>query len=1000
MKMALNLLKSKMKKSPNPLPSYLPHLRVRTEHSFRYAAGKSAQALECLSSPSAAITDRDGTWGHVKWSALCKEAGKKPIFGIELGVVGDMELREKQPLAYMTFLARNDAGLRELYEFTTLATEKFYYVPRLDYNFLQGISPNVIILSGAHPEWERVPRRLNSFFVDLSPISSPDAPARAKALGYRTVASGDNLYPRAEDRALYEMILMENRQMRIVPGHILSRWEWEGFWPGEEGSLRLAGQLMAECDAVLPIGNLVHPEVAKTLRQMCLDGVRERGLKIEGAYKDRLNRELDLIAEKKFEDYFFVVADMIAWAKERMMVGPARGSSCGSLVCYLLGITDIDPMPFDLLFERFIDINREDYPDIDIDFQDDKRELVFDYLKSKYGSEQVARLGTVNVYKAKSALRDAAKTLLVPEWEVKTLADSIIERSSGDARATFCILDTFEQLEIGKATLARYPELKICGVMEGHASHTGKHAAGILVTAEPVTHFCAIHQKLGVAMIDKKDAEKLNLLKIDALGLRTLSVIADTLAQIGWTAKQLRLHPLDDKKAFALLNDSKFAGIFQFEGYALQLVCKQLRVELFEDVTCLTALARPGPLNSGGTNEFIKRRTGKEPTTYLHPLAKRITSVTYGVVVYQEQVMQIAREIGALSWEDVSELRKAMSRSMGKEFFDGYWAKFWKGAKEKGIKEEDAKAIWEKINTMGSWAFNRSHAVAYGMMSYWCCILKAHFPLEFAAACLRNAKDDEQSVKVLRELKLEGYDYRPYDRRLSRENWSVQEGVLVGGLTAIKGVGDKLAASIIRKRDGGLSLTPREEKLLEEGVTPWDQVFECAELWGHIIRDPQQFGIESQLLVLSDITNDTEGTVLFIAKLSIKNLRDHNEMSSIQKRGGKVMTGQTLYLNMTLEDDTGTINGTINRYHYMEKGKPIVEGKEGEWYLWKGSVGGGFRRVRVDRWKKLTDAQEFMPIVKKLKKSVSSAVDQGHSQGPSEKSPRSKPKSTKTKIRK
>ena len=233
-----------------------------------------------------------------------------------------------------------------------------------------------------------------------------------------------------------------------------------------------------------------------------------------------------------------------------------------------------------------------------------------------------------------------------------------------------------------------------------------------------------------------------------------------------------------------------------------------MKVYKFEEIAALTALGRPGPLVSGGTTQYISRHTGAKPVEYLHPIVKDITEITYGIVVYQEQVMEIGRHVGKLSWEDISQLRKAMSKSLGQEFFDQYWERFKIGAKENGLEEADAKRIWDNINTMGSWAFNRSHAISYGLLSYWCCVLKSKFPLEFAAACLRNVRDETQGIKLLRELVKEGFEYRPFDKFLSQLNWSVQDGKLIGGLTNIKGVGLKVAEDIINRRIEKITLTP------------------------------------------------------------------------------------------------------------------------------------------------------------------------------------------------
>lgn len=992
-----------MPKKQTALSDRIIRLRNRTEHSYRTAYGKLERVLDCQGDNSAAaITDRHGTWGHVRWSKTCKARGIKPIFGVELAVVGDMEVRDKQPMNYMSFLARNNAGLKELYELVSLATEKFYYVPRLDYDAVRDAleGGNLICLSGQAPDESRV-KGMKNFFVELNQLSLPSAPALAKRIKCKLVATSDNLYPLPQDKAAYEIVIGDRRDSRTAIGHIMHDWEWHQLWGAYPDAVVAAEVIAMDCNADLPSAEMVHPKVTKTLLQMCKEGAKPRNIDLtDPIYMARLERELGLIHEKNFEDYFYVVADMVNWARERMLVGPARGSSCGSLVCCLIGITGIDPIPYDLLFERFIDINREDYPDIDIDFQDDRRELVFDYVREKYGHDKVSRLGTIGVFKAKSAISDVAKQLGIPAWEVKDLKDSIIERSTGDSRAAFCILDTFESLDVGRKTLAKYPELCYAAELEGHAHHTGVHAAGIIITAHPVTNYCSINHQTGSAMLDKYDAEKLNLLKIDALGLRTLSVLQDVLDQVGWTREQLEQYRLDDKEAFALLNKGKFSGVFQFEGYALQSLTKQMNVEGIEDIVSITALARPGPLNSGGATEFLKRRMKLSETTYLHPLAKEITKVTFGVIVYQEQVMQIAREIGGLSWEDVSQLRKAMSKSLGKEFFDKYWERFVVGAKANGIGPEQAKVIWDNINTMGSWAFNRSHAVAYGMMSYWCLVLKAHYPLEFAAASLRNAKDDDQSVKILRELVNEGYTYKPYDAELSKINWSVQKGSLVGGLISIKGVGAKLAESIMRKRDGGLPLTPREQRLLSEGETPWDSVFEAEDRWGHLRKNPLRYGIESKIVDLDDIKQDSDGMFVFIGKLTEKNLRDHNELQNLAKRGGKRMDGQTLFLNITMEDDTSSMICTINKWRYLQYGLPIVEeGKIGDWYLIKGENKKGFRKIHIHRWKKLTGNQDFAAPENKLKKVVEQIQEPSETRNSSEHNAPSKKKPTKRKTK-
>jgi DNA-directed DNA polymerase III PolC len=776
--------------------------------------------------------------------------------------------------------------------------------------------------------------------------------------GFKPVAVSDNFYPTVEDRKVYEVLVGRNRQQRTKPMHILTEWEYKSLikWAPEE-AIKNTYKIAEQCNADLPSAQMVKFNSKKTLEELCKDGAKKLNIDIKNKeYAARLKRELGLIKEKQFEDYFFVIADMVAYAKKHMLVGPARGSSAGSLVCYLIGITDIDPIYHDLLFERFIDITREDLPDIDIDFQDNKREMVFEYLCNKYGSEKVAKLGTVSKYKAKSTITEVAKELGIPLWEVNDLKGAIIERSSGDARSAMCIMDTFNDLDIGKKILEKYPQMKIAAKMENHARHSGVHAAGILVTEEPVHNYCSVSNYSGSAQIDKYDAEKLNLLKIDALGLRTLSILQDILDQVGWEREELPNYPLDDEKAFAVLNDERCAGIFQFEGYALQSITRQMKVHKFEDVAAITALARPGPLNSGGTTEYIKRHTGEAKTEYLHPLTEEVTKVTNGVVVYQEQVMKIGRDVGKLSWEDVSQLRKAMSKSLGQEFFDRYFEKFKIGAEQNGIEESQAKYIWDHINTMGSWAFNRSHAVSYGLLSYWCCVLKSKFPLEFAAACLRNVKDDLQGVKLLREVVKEGMTYKSFDKFRSVENWSVQDNELIGGLIGIKGIGPKMSEDLIRRRKMGEPLTSRQEKLLEEGSTPFDDIFECERRWGHIKKDPKAHNIASEIIDIGALEADTPGTFVFFGKMVEKNLRDLNETVNLAKRGGRIAKTHNLWLNLTFEDDTGPIIATIDRFKYPKIGKPIVEtGRDGDWFLVKGHIKKGFRKIYVDKLRTLSD---------------------------------------------
>lgn len=880
----------------------------------------------------------------------------------------------------------------------------------------------------------------------------------------------------------------------------------------------------------------------------------------------------------------------------------AKNSKCAnphnSWLLYVFGITDDKPVTDSVKHIIFT----QDLPDIDLDFPDDKREMVFAYLSEKYGEECVCKIGTVSRYKPKSAIGDVAKKYGIPAWETKDVKDAIIERSSGDARAAFCITDTFESLDVGKAFIAKYPAMMNLGKIENHARHSGCHAAGIIVCSHDIKRCCTVGKE-GVSQIDKKDAEELNLLKIDVLGLRTLSVLNSCMEYLGKDPKELYGLPLDDKASFELANNRRFSGIFQFEGYALQSLCKQMNVERFDDIVAITSLARPGPLHSGGASMYVERRTGKKEIEYDHPSVEPFLKETYGIIVYQEQIMQISFAVGKMCWEDISILRKAMSKSLGDEFFGQYWLKFWEGAKENGLTEKEADTVWKNMQTFGSYGFNKcllintkvrmahpnqsmptwmtigeiydkyienpmpqtrgrmpkvlslypdgrirpqkvlkihkngvkevrtytfddgteisctkehqfiidgkwqpitnaeigsefvageyektefvktglrgvgatyskatpgvpsgkdnptylngktaaidnfrakmadkpcescggshkrmeahhkdlnggfdepdallwlcpachkkqhylegrtkvwgkghkttvriltsisepftgetfdlemeehhnfvidggivthnSHAVAYGLLSYWCLYLKAHHPLEFALACLNNEKDPECTIKMLRELVAEGYKFNPLDPAKSLESWSIADGELLGGLTGIKGVGVSKARSIIQRRQMGLPLLPGQIKLLQNAETPFDNIFETAKRFKDYYDNPWKYGVESQGITTIDKI-DGDGTWIFIGKIVKKNLRDYNEYNSHKGADFKRMETNNLWLNLTLADDTDEIIAKISRFKYEKMGKPIVEtAKDGDYFLVKGTTRGDWRIVDV-----------------------------------------------------
>lgn len=947
-------------------------MRLRTGYSFRAAAGMIEDCLSRIQEcdwPVAPITDRASTFGWVKWEKAAKGAGLRPVFGVELAVVDSTE--EKKPTTdFWTFLAIDSvAPINRLVE---LATQQFRYQPLLTYADAMA-AEGVIRVCGHRAKLDAFEADERTFY-GLSPAAAKGHVRRALDKGLRIVATSENVFPRAEDQGFYEVLCGRGASTQTYDQHIQTDEEWLASiaraLPDEgarRAALALRNELWDQCRAELRTAENVHPPRPKPLRDMCLDGAARLGCDLtRPEYAERLERELRLIAEKQFEDYFYLVADICQWARRRMAVGPARGSSCGSLVCYLLEITTVDPIPFGLIFERFIDVNRMDLPDIDIDFSDQQRHMVFDYLRETYGPERVARLGTVAMFKARSALQEAGAALKVPRWKCDAVAEGLIERSSGDSRVNDTLEDTLRTTPAGKELLEGWPEILVAAKMEGHPRHYSQHAAGVIVASEPITNYVAVDHRTNATMCDKKDAEgRLGMLKIDALGLTQLSVFEDALALAGLTMEGLQRVPLDDQAAFDVLNRGEFSGVFQWNGQALQSLTRQIVVDRFDDIVAISALARPGPLATGGATQWAIRRMGGAASASQHPLLAEQTKDTYGVVIYQETVMNICRQIGNFSWADTSAIRKLMSSRQGNEKFAKFEAQFIAGAGENGMDAATAKEIWDQINTFGSWAFNKSHAVAYGFISYWCCWLKANFPFEFAAATLTHESDPDKQIQLLREMRAEGYDYVPVDAAQSIDKWAVgwREGkkVLVGPLSNVVGIGPKMVQQIIGARARGEPMPARAQKLLAAPKTPIDSLTPIADAIARIMPEPLERNITTRPTPIGDLKPSSEAYEVMVFCTPIKiNPRDENEEISVQKRGHRIEDGLTDYLQVRIQDDTGTFFAKVNRFNFQRLGSQIVnKGRAGK-ALWafKGkvfTVGDGFMVLSINQARYIGD---------------------------------------------
>lgn len=922
----------------------IPQLRVRTESSFNEAYGpldRIASRLVDLGTPAAGCVD-PSTWSHVRWEKAMQEAGIRPLFGTEIVAPAGEALR---PVAWC--LARDAAAF---YRFSTAIRR-------------EGADPIEEIArerSGlfVFPGDSRDERLLDVCdFVDVRP-GPPSAQASALAAAKRhrkpLIVTSDPYYPAQGDLSSY---LALGRRERTAPAHILDRRELAAAIPGLS-SARLTAAISHANDVAAAAADrlarapMIHYE--GDLQAMVEEGRRYRlaaGHIAEWTpeYAARLARELEAIEAKDFGSYFMVVSDLVRWAKGRMIVGPARGSSAGSLACYLLRITEVDPIAHKLLFERFIDANRHDLPDIDIDFADSHRDECFTYLAERYGPRNVARIGNISRYKARSVMAVVCKSYGVPDHERFKVLDVLIEYASGDSRFGRGLEDTLENTEAGRRFAAEYPEAAKAGDLEGHASHTSVHAAGVMVCNAPIDEFCTIGPD-GVAHLDKPDAEALNLLKIDALGLRTLGIFADA----GASGEELYGLPLNDPNVFQVFNDKRFVGIFQFEGAAMRSLAENLEFDRFETIDHVTALARPGPFGAGVTGRYIDRFHGREPVTFTHEALAPILGDTFGTVLYQEQVMQIVYEIGGFDWSGVAMIRKAMSGRRGVEFFSVHEPKFIEGAARHGIDAATAKAIWEEICTFGAWGMNRSHTVSYSIISYWCAWFKAYRELDYFAACLRRAKDEGQALELLREITAEGVRYVPFDLEKSDVDWTVQDGVLIGGFLNLDKIGPAKAATLIAARDAG-KLTDKQLATIQAAAVKYEELYPLAARYSEMYACPEAHGCRPNSIIHTAATLPERGSVLYIGTITQRRERTEMEAVRVGKRKGRALKGPELFFDMNVVDDTGQrIIARIDRWDYPRwKGK-AERLNVGDDVLIRGERVPGFPMIKVDRIRCLT----------------------------------------------
>ena len=768
-----------------------------------------------------------------------------------------------QAYNHIILLAKNKKGLENINILQELAwNEGFYHKPRIDREVLKQYAEGIIVLSGclngliskAIEKNELSEAKMvlkdfkktfgDDFYIEVQSHNPQEINSKllefADELKIKAVATGDAHFAKEEDRVLEEAMLIlstspkmdkdadfdMSRQIKdindrlnyLYPDRRISFQNYNLFIQSRseiESDFNQAGisrtdiyeNTMEIADKVedydfyqgLDLLPVPKTDADERLRELAEKGLESLQKASDPIYTERLDEELGVIASKNFASYFLVVADMINWAKDNgIKVGPGRGSAAGSLVCYALGITDVDPIKYDLLFFRFINPERNDFPDIDTDFEDRRRKEVKDYLKKKF--KHVASISTYTYFKDKGVVRDAARVFMVPLQEVNRALKPV---------------DTFEDFIDSPNTKEfrmKYPEVVwLAERLRGRIRSVGVHAAGVVVAKDDIRKFAPVESRedaqdkvsgrIPVVAYDMDTVADIGLIKLDALGLKTLSVISDTVKSIKErTGKEINLSdlPLDDPKVYKMLSDGYTKGVFQAEATPYTNLLIKMGVDKFEDLAASNALVRPGAMNTVGAS-YIKRKHGDEAVQFIHPIMKPFTENTYGVIIYQEQVMQACVHLGGMTWSEADKVRKIIGKKKDAKEFDQFKDRFIDGA-SKHISKKQAETLWHTFEAHAGYSFNRSHAVAYSMLSYYTAWLKTYYPLEFMFSILKNENDKDARTEYLIESKRLGLRVSLPHINESDVYFSLQKDKIVFGLAEVKFISDSIANKIIEKR--------------------------------------------------------------------------------------------------------------------------------------------------------------------------------------------------------
>ena len=843
------------------------HLHVHTEYSLLDGACRIRdlpKLVKEMGQTACAITDHGAMYGVIDFYRACKAEGVHPVIGCEVYVARRTRLDKQHEFdaesRHLVLLCKNETGYRNLsYMVSQAYIEGFYIRPRIDLDLLRAHSEGLIGLSACLAG--EIPRRIlngdydgakayalelqdilgkDNFYLELQDHGIADQTTVNRALlrmhnetGIPLVCTNDAHYLRREDAESHDVLLCiqtgktvddENR-MRYEPRnfYLRSTEEMEALFSGYPEAVENTQRIADRCQLEFTFGKYHLPEFKLPpgydsptyLRKLCNEGFAQRYGNEKPDYRQQLEYELAMIEKMGFTDYFLIVSDFVCYAREAgIPVGPGRGSAAGSMVAYCLHITDIDPMQYQLYFERFLNPERVSMPDIDMDFGDTRRGEVVEYVRRKYGDDHVAQIVTFGTMAARGAIRDVGRALNMTYAEVDVVA-KLVPSGPGALHIT---LDDALRLSRQLSDLYESDErvkklIDTAKALEGMPRHASTHAAGVVITRLPVYEYVPLarNDESIVCQYNMITLEELGLLKMDFLGLRNLTVLADAVKMVRRYEPDFDLEkiPMDDPEVFQMLTEGRTSGVFQMESTGMTGVCLGLKPQSIEDITAIIALYRPGPMES--IPRFIACKHDPKLVTYKHPSLKPILSGTYGCIVYQEQVIKIFQELAGYSLGQADMVRRAMSKKKAKDverereaFLHGDAARNIRGCVANGIPEATAQAIYDEIYDFANYAFNKAHAVSYAVVAYQTAYFKCHYTKEYMAALLTSVLDNSDKVaEYIAECRECSISLLPPDVNRSYDGFTVEEGGIRFGLVAIKNIGRGFIQALVRERDKG-----------------------------------------------------------------------------------------------------------------------------------------------------------------------------------------------------